>query len=641
MKFLIPLLALVFSMELSAQQAINYSQLDVKSVNKANQLPSLFVFKQANNNRPNIDNINDWFRQNLQANDEFKLVNVGTSRDIAGYSHIRYQQFYNNIPVEGSMLNTHYLNGEMQSMNGNYYTQLNVNTNPNMTESQALATAMSKYGNVEFSWLNSDEEALLKVIEENPFATYLPKGELVIISPEHSQIQEQFRLAYKFNIKVSEPMMREMVYIDAQNGDLLYAENLLHTTDVKGSGLSRYNGNVTFMCDSLKSDSFILRSSGRGKGIQTYNAKQATKLDTNSVFKSKTSSWNLVNSAKDEVALDIQWGMEQCYDFYKTGLGINSINDSGYKMVALVHVRKNYNNANWDGKYLNFGDGDGVSYKPFTSLDICGHEMTHGLTQKTAKLVYKNESGGLNESFSDIFGKCIEHYAAPDSFTWIVGKKIQFNGNYIRNMKEPTLKNNPKFYAGQYFIPAGTLYDNGGVHINSGVSNLWFHLLCEGGSGIRESDGKPFTVKSIGWEKATTIAYTTLANYLTPTSEFFDASELSQLVTRNLYGDTSDVANQVLMAWYGVGLASLPGSGLSDIVKQNTSVTITPNPATEQIKLKVISNQLLEASIIDITGKVMSRIEVYNGAIIPVSDLAKGVYMLRFNDGSSLKFVKI
>jgi Zn-dependent metalloprotease len=333
--------------------------------------------------------------------------------------------------------------------------------------------------------------------------------------------------------------------------------------------------------------------------------------------------------------------MEQTYDFYKEKLGINGINDSGFKMVAQVHYRTKYNNANWDGKRLNFGDGDGVSFRPLTSIDVCGHEMTHGLTQSCAGLIYKNESGGLNESFSDIFGKCIEHYAIPDSFSWLMGEKIQFNGNYLRSMQQPTLKNNPKYYEGQYFVYSGNVYDNGGVHINSGISNYWFYLLCEGGTGVRESDNKPFTVEAIGWDKATAIAFATLSNYLVPTSEFFDASELSQLATKNLYGENSNEAKQVLMAWYGVGLASLPGSNVANSIKVQNNISILPNPSEKSIRISLNSNQLLNATLFDITGKRIKNIEVYNGVEIDITEFEKGIYLLGFSDGSAIKFVKI
>lgn len=167
------------------------------------------------------------------------------------------------------MVNTHYRNSTIQSLNGSYYPDLVVNTNPALSESAALEIALSKYGNVEFAWQNKAEEAFLKHIENNMLSTYYPKGELVIISPGHSQIQNAFRLAYKFNVYVSEPLTKEMVYIDALTGDILYTEQLIHTTDVKGIGLTRYNGVQTFMCDSVAPDSFILRKSGRGNGIQT------------------------------------------------------------------------------------------------------------------------------------------------------------------------------------------------------------------------------------------------------------------------------------------------------------------------------------------------------------------------------------
>jgi bacillolysin len=529
----------------------------------------------------------------------------------------------------------------VENLNGAYFPQLAVNTNPSLSESAALAMVLAKYPNVEFAWQNEAEESLLKLIENNPQATYFPHGHLTIISKDYSLKQEDFRLAYKFDVYVTEPLSREMVYIDAITGEILFNNPLIHTTDVKGSGKTRYSGTQTITCDSINSDSFVLRSTSRGQGVHTYNAKLTTKLDTNRRFTNKTTSWDLNNAAQDEVALDVQWGMEKSYDFYKEVLGINSINDSGYKIIGLVHYRNKYNNASWNNGFLNFGDGDGTTFKPLTSIDICGHELTHGVTQKMAGLIYKNESGGLNESFSDIFGKCIEHYAIPDSFTWKIGEKVQFSGNFLRSMSNPHLKQNPKYYDGLYFIDSGMPQDNGGVHVNSGVQNYWFYLLCEGGSGNREKDNKPFTVKPIGWEKATEIAFSTLSNYLTPNSDFIDASHFSHLSSQNMFGISSDEADQVQMAWYAVGLAAMPGSGISAPEKISNSISVFPNPAENILKVNIKYNKVARANLTDISGRIIHSINIYDGAEINISDLDNGIYLLQFEDGSCIKFAKI
>ncbi|MES2616502.1 MAG: M4 family metallopeptidase [Bacteroidota bacterium] len=617
---------------------------DTIRINKKNQLPLNFLFKAGHTNVPNGENMTSWFKSNLNANSDFKLILMNSAKDQSGMQHYRYQQYYKQIPVEGSMMHTHYKSNKIISMNGYYYPWLDVDITPVINENQALQLAKQKFGNVEFAWENKNEENLIKRIENNPHATNFPKAELVIISKNHSQLKDDFRLAYKFNIYVSQPLERENVFVDAINGEILFSETLLHTTERPASGYSKYNGIVNFTCDSLAPDTFYLRDYSRGNGIETYDANVKIKLDSSLQFYNDNTFWNLKNPAQDEVAIDIHWGIEKTYDFYKEVLGINSINDSGFRLIGLAHVGNNYNNANWNGRYASFGDGDGITYKPLTSLDVCGHEISHGLTGKTAKLIYKDESGGLNESFSDIFGKCIEHYAVPDSFSWDLARQIYVKGNYMRSMSNPHLKQHPKFYGGTFFITPGTNFDNGGVHVNSSIQNYWFYLLCNGGSGRRESDSESFLVSPIGWDKATQVAYLTLRDYLSPFSDFVEASEFSQIVAANLYGPESQITKQVQMAWYAVGLAEKPTGVVSvNTIKISSGVVLSPNPAGGVIHLSFNkpNDAIGKVSITDITGRKLLTIDqLSDNHTIDIGMLDAGMYLLTFEDGSCIKFVK-
>lgn len=643
---LVSFFTLTFCFNLFSQQANVNPQLDIKIVNKNNQLPSYIVFSNAAVAAPTSATINDWFRSNLGANAEFKLMPMGTQIDFGGTHHTRYRQYYQQLPVEGSMVITHSKNGVMRSLNGTYYPSLNINTKPSIIEAEALNKAMSLYNNAVFAWQNPEAEQMLKAIQHNPMATYFPKGELVIVGKNFSQQPQDFRLAYKFNIYTTAPLSKQYVYIDALNGELLGTEELIHTTEVKGIAQTGFHGTQSIQCDSLAPDSFILREFGRGGGIETLNAQRGNRLDSSIAFISNSSNWMLNNADKDEVALDVHWGLEKTYDYYQEKLLRNSINDSGYKLTALVHVNNKYNNAYWDGQFVNFGDGDGTKYKPFTAIDICGHEVSHGLTQVTAGLRYRSESGALNESYSDIFGKCVEYYALPDSFTWIVGNKIQYNGDFLRSMSNPKLKNHPKYYDGQFFQnPSNPDRNNdwGGVHSNSGIQNYWFYLLVEGGGGQREDVNKTnYWVSSIGWDKASTIAYTTLVNYLTPQTDYIDAASFSIIATQDLYGIGSIEDRMNQMAWYAVGLADLPTVGMQKIALSST-VVLAPNPATEQVvvNFKNNSNSLRTIEICDIMGQVVLQEKVSSGTSIDMANWAKGVYLMRFEDGSCLKFCKL
>lgn len=176
--------------------------------------------------------------------------------------------------------------------------------------------------------------------------------------------------------------------------------------------------------------------------------------------------------------------------FFRKVLNRASIDQRRLDLVLNVHFGTAYNNAFWDGDEMTFGDGDGVIFSGFSrSLDVVAHELAHGVTQFSSGLIYKNESGALNEHFSDVFGTAITQWAAgesPAEADWLIGDEIMgpdLFGEALRSMRHPgTAYDNPilgtdpqpAHYADRY---TGT-GDNGGVHINSGIPNRAFYLAA-------------------------------------------------------------------------------------------------------------------------------------------------------------------
>jgi Zn-dependent metalloprotease len=174
--------------------------------------------------------------------------------------------------------------------------------------------------------------------------------------------------------------------------------------------------------------------------------------------------------------------------FFAEVLNRESIDNRSLDLVLNVHYANQFNNAFWDGDEMTFGDGDGVIFTSFArSLDVVAHELAHGVTQFTSGLIYKNESGALNEHFSDVFGTTITQWAnneTPDIADWLIGDEImgpQLYGEALRSMRDPgSAYDNPLLgkdpqpanYANRYTGSA----DNGGVHINSGIANRAFYL---------------------------------------------------------------------------------------------------------------------------------------------------------------------
>ena len=199
-----------------------------------------------------------------------------------------------------------------------------------------------------------------------------------------------------------------------------------------------------------------------------------------------TNSWSSFSPALDQYAIDAHWGTERTYDYMDSVHNRNSIDNNGFALRSYVHYDFNYVNAFWDGQRMTYGDGDATN-SPLTTLDITAHEIAHGWTDYTSDLIYANESGALNESFSDILGVLVEFYSTPSSANWLIGEDI---GRAIRSMSNPNSFGDPDTYGGinwvdQNCIPSSS-NDRCGVHTNSGVQNYWFYLLVNGGLGLND-----------------------------------------------------------------------------------------------------------------------------------------------------------
>jgi Zn-dependent metalloprotease len=251
-------------------------------------------------------------------------------------------------------------------------------------------------------------------------------------------------------------------------------------------------------------------------------------------------------------------GLGATFDLYWDIFNRNSIDNLGMDLIGTVHYGKKYNNAFWNGTQMVFGDGDGVIFNRFTiSVDVIGHELTHGVTQHTAGLIYSNQSGALNESISDVFGSMVKQYCHVPKQTsaqadWIIGAGLftpQIKGVGIRSLKAPgTAYNDPLLgkdpqpeHMNNYDHRTG---DNGGVHINSGIPNHAFYLLA-------------IALGGYSWEKAGRIWYATLLDHrLLPTAQFQDFANLTAENARLLFGDP--VRNAVVNAWQQVGIIITP-----------------------------------------------------------------------------------
>lgn len=241
------------------------------------------------------------------------------------------------------------------------------------------------------------------------------------------------------------------------------------------------------------------------------------------------------------------------YNFYKAVFKRNSIDTRGMKLDSTVHYSENYNNAFWNGTQMVYGDGDGEIFQRFTkSIDVIGHELTHGVTQYEAALEYEGQAGALNESFSDVFGSLVKQYALKqkaDKADWLIGTGLFTNkikGVALRSMKEPgsayddpTLGKDPQ--PGNMKEYVNTSSDNGGVHINSGIPNRAFYLTA-------------IELGGYAWDKAGKIWYVALTERLRERSDFQATANATCEVAATLYGKSSHEFNAVKKAWDQVGI---------------------------------------------------------------------------------------
>lgn len=524
------------------------SNASIVKLDEATSTPEYFKFqpgKEISNQE-----LTKFLREQFRLPEDVSWVLLSSINDKNGDIHNRYRFQYMGYIVHEGMFITHERNGMIYSINGNFPKNIIPSNSISMSEATALNIAIANIGADVYKWQVKVEEDFIKRLEDNPNATWYPKGEIKL---KYDKASKKFHYAWVFDIYAHQPMSRADYYIDAQDGNILFVNNKIKHGDSIGSAVTKFSGTKTITADYYN-NSFRLRESGRGNGIETYNMQTGTSYGSAVDFTDSDNYWNNVNAQKDEVATDAQWGMEMTYDYYFHKYGRNSINGNGFKLKSYVHYNVNYANAFWNGQYMTFGDGNS-SLQPLVALDIVGHEISHGLTTFTADLDYQDESGAMNEGYSDIFGTAIEHYGKPSVGNWTIGENI---GNPMRSMSNPKSKGDPDTYLGQnYYL--GTA-DNGGVHTNSGVLNHWFYLTSQGGQGVNDNSDS-YNVTGLGIDTAGAIAFRTLTVYLINTSDYADCRFYSILSATDLYGNCSSPVITTTKAFYAVGIGAdyIPG----------------------------------------------------------------------------------
>lgn len=566
-----------------------------------------------------VDQISTTFNSWFDLDGDHTFIEVSKTTDALKFTHTHFQHFYKGIPVEGERILVHTKGNLVQSVNGQVTALKDISVNKGMGDERALEIA----------------KATLKVQEV--YGDYPITSHFVKFETTRGIVETRF--VKKVRIDSFEPLVMANVYVDIATGEVVKTVNLIHDADVNATAMTHYKGAQTIVVDSTATG-YRLRDNGRK--IETYNAELAS-YSPRTLLRNATDYTSMTTNFSNNPALDAHWGMEMTYDYYKNVFNRTSYDNKGgiiknyYDAVIFETIMPQAGYPNNAGAFpdpynvMVYGRGDNVTMGPVVGLDVAGHEFTHIVIDHNGAggLDYQGESGALNESFADIFGTAIEFYVNLNP-NWIVGEDVMLNnGSGLRDMSDPKKASNPNTYKGQYWINTASSFDNGGVHINSGVQNFWFYLLSEGGSGSNDLNNN-YNVNGIGIEKAEKIAYRNLTTYLTSSATFLDAYNGSLQAAKDLYGEASNEYVAVLEAWYAVGIGeklSTESHAIQDKLK------VYPNPAKGTVFVNADFDGLSTVEVYDLLGKrVLKPITLNKGEnLVNIQSLSNGVYFLKFN----------
>jgi zinc metalloprotease ZmpA len=347
------------------------------------------------------------------------------------------------------------------------------------------------------------------------------------------------------------------VIVDAVGGaGVLDAWDDVMTAPATGTGHSFFSGTVSITTES-SGGSFSMLDNTRG-GSKTVDMKSRG-FGQGTLYTDADNVWgNGATSNGQTVAVDAHYGGAVTWDYYLVVHGRNGIANDGRGATSRVHYKRNWANASWSDSCfcMNYGDGNS-QLNPVVSLDVAGHEMSHGVTSRSAGLIYSGESGGLNEGTSDIFGTMVEFHAnnANDPADWLIGEEVFKNGTFLRSMVKPS---DDGASADCWYAGVGNL----DVHYSSGVANHFYYLLSQGTTAgnpsptcapgnTRVATGTG-TVAGIGRTKAEKIWYRALTVYMTSNTNYAGARAATLSAAADLYGAGSPEVNAVAAAWTAV-----------------------------------------------------------------------------------------
>jgi Zn-dependent metalloprotease len=475
-----------------------------------------------------------------------------------GHKHVRFHQYWNGIRVWPSAITVHLDgNGSLTMIDGNYmpYPSKPLPVKPLISAEEAVS------------------KGLASISSARNFNKSTP--ELIYCALDRHRIHLAWKI--KFTGKWDESWL---VAVDAITGEILVSFNLVNSHEVTGHGTDLLGitqsiplwqaDNEYYVLDTTKPmfksytlpdyttpDPEILKGGILILDLHHRNPEFTTVADFVTTL--------TPNSGILPDAVSASVNLSYVYDYYYETFHRNSIDGNGMNIIGVVRAGRNYDNAFWNGQAMFFGDADLYA----AAIDVIGHELTHGITQYTANLLYLNESGALNEAFSDIFGEMIERYANGAN-DWLVSAALK---EPIRDIADPasistSLGPYPETMDQYYNLRLRD--DNGGVHINSTIISHCFYLLAEGMEG------------AIGADHASRIFYRALTTHLVANSQFADARLAAITSAAELFGDDSIQKKKTEEAFDTVGIkltaTTPPPPSIPAIQGDDATVFLCPGP---------------------------------------------------------------
>ena len=499
--------------------------------------------------------------------DQFKPRDVIVDKD--GTEHVRFDRFHNGLRVIGGDVVVHSVQGKLTQAN------LTQGTTIELPETLAKVGGRTVIQNAP----DIGAERARRIATES-FASAVTRygtPELVVFARDEKPV-----LAYEVRI-YGRPTAAHgsavAYYVNASDGKLLDAEDLVHTAAATGAGKSLYYGELQITTDKTGNNAYRMVDPTRGSGevIDGRDSLDSDLADSPDLvpFTSPDNKWgNGAVTDRKTVAVDINYGLSKTWDYYKDTHGRNGIFNDGQGVQSYAHVlftNKDGSitgaNAAWLGesRMMVYGDGQaGTSLpRPVVSIDVAGHEMSHGVNQATANLAYSRDAGGLNEANSDIFGTLVKFYAsnANDPGNYVIGARILAGG--LRKMYKQDLDGRSYVCYPQGGFKSMLVNPGHDPHLTSGVGNRFFYLLAEGA--VVPSTDTRLTknqlvcngdtgVAGIGRDKAGKIWYRTLTLYLNANSTYPNARIASIRAASDLYGANSVEKAAVARAWSAVSV---------------------------------------------------------------------------------------